>query len=419
MGRTWVSVACLALTLSMTAPARGQDAPPVPPAPGEAPAPADEAAPGFDDETEDTDATPKRRRPRAPGSEEPVERDGEPPFVSAPDASRYDRLVRNLADTTGEITLGELIDEILADVTAELALLPPNQVSPMAIRQVALGSNVKPAFAKQLKAAIVSAVHTGTRLRLRHCVECAATRTRIEGDEWVVTRGIVTTEELRDVGRRLGVRAFLDVSFGFDPESSVVEIHFELIRASDALILWAETFRADETTPLLLRSSDAPVRRDQRLRDLQLLLEGRPFFGYAVSTGFALIPYDAPDGDITGATVGFRVYERFGRDRRVMFGLDVLGFLNTERLAGAFLSAGAWWVPLPPTFIFPELRLGGKAGAFIAGSEGNAAAFQLGGEALLRYRFGVYAYAMFMTTSNFQGRDLGGLGVNTGLSFNW
>jgi len=133
-----------------------------------------------------------------------------------------------------------------------------------------------------------------------------------------------------------------------------------------------------------------------------------------------LIPYDdIVDGDITGASAGFRVYERFGTDRRVMFGLDVVGFLNTERLAGAFLSGGAWWVPIPPDFIFPELRLGAKAGAFIAGSEGNAAAFQLGAEVLLRYRFGLYLYALFMTNSEFDGGTLGGVGFSTGLSFNW
>jgi hypothetical protein len=106
-----------------------------------------------------------------------------------------------------------------------------------------------------------------------------------------------------------------------------------------------------------------------------------------------------------------------------MFGLDLMGFLNTTRLAGGVLSAGAWWVPLRPDLVNPELRIGGKGGAFIAGSQGNAAIFQLGAEVLLRYRFGLYLYALFMTKSLYnagQGDfELGGVGMATGISFNW
>jgi hypothetical protein len=384
--------------------------PPVPPAPDEAPAGEVPPDPGFEDPAPAPPAK-KRPAPAEPLGRDPVRR----PDPVGPD----ERLIRDINATRGEISLAELIDEVMADVTAELATFPTVRMSPLAIRQVALGANVKPAFADKLRASVVAALHAGTEIRVRRCVECEATRTRIQDGQWIVTKGVVATDELVALGARLGVNAFMDLAFGFDPESGVVELHFEIIRASDALILWAETFRADETTPMLLRASDAPQRRAERLEDLQMLLEGRPYFGYAASAGFVLVPYDHPEGDITGASAGFRVYERFGTDRRIMFGLDVMGFLNTTRLAGAFLSAGGWWIPIPPDFVWPELRVGGKAGAFIAGSEGNAAVFQLGAEALLRYRFGVYAYAMFMTKSAFVDGTLGGVGFSTGLSFNW
>ena len=102
-----------------------------------------------------------------------------------------------------------------------------------------------------------------------------------------------------------------------------------------------------------------------------------------------------------------------------MFGLDIMGFFNPERLSGGLLSAGSWWIPIRPDLVNPELRIGAKAGAFIAGTEGNAAVFQLGAELLLRYRFGIYAYVLFMTKSPFAGQDLGGVGMAAGLSFNW
>jgi hypothetical protein len=138
-----------------------------------------------------------------------------------------------------------------------------------------------------------------------------------------------------------------------------------------------------------------------------------------------ILPSNDPvNGDVYGATAGYRIYERFGTERRVMFGLDLTGFLNTSRLAGAVVSAGSWWIPFRPDLINPELRLGTKAGAFIAGTSGNAAVFQLGAEVILRYRFGLYAYILFMTKSEFPPNQnppvyLGGVGGATGMSFNW
>lgn len=371
-----------------------------------------EVTPGFD--------TARSARRSPPGqSFEPEEEDPTRP-VNVPDQGDNERLIDQMVATTGEVTLAELIDEILSDVIAELAARPKQWFSPLAIRQVSLGANVVPSFARKLKSTITSHIHAGTDVRVVRCLECDATRTRIEDGKWTITRGLIDTRELREVANKIGAKSFMDVSFGFDPESGVLEMDFAVVRASDSLVLWADSFRADETTPLLQRSSEAPIRRKDRLRDLEMLLEGRPYYGYVATAGFMILPYDDPvQGDITGATAGYRIYERFGLDRRVMFGLDITGFLNTTRLAGAVISAGSWWVPIRPDLTNPELRLGAKAGAFIAGSEGNAAMFQLGAELLLRYRFGLFGYVMFMTTSQFLGRDLGGVGFATGISFNW
>lgn len=74
----------------------------------------------------------------------------------------------------------------------------------------------------------------------------------------------------------------------------------------------------------------------------------------------------------------------------------------------------------------PELRVGGKAGALIVGNQGNTTVFQLGAEVLLRYRFGLYAYATYTLGADFTPADGGnqgtlgdGLGASAGLSFNW
>lgn len=332
-----------------------------------------------------------------------------------------DQLIEDLAETTGEVTLPELVDEILADVVAEIAARPASWVSPLAIRTVQLGANVEPGYGRRLVAALVTSLHAGTDVRVVECLECQATRTEIVDGRWVMRRGLASSAEAKRVAASIGAKTYLDLSFGFEPEADLVQVDVSIVRASDAVVLWSDSFRADSTTPMLLRSSFAPQRRKDRLRDLEMLLEGRPLYGYAASAGFMLLPYDDPvEGDISGATAGFRLYERFGEDRQVMFGLDMMGFLNTERLAGGAFSAGMWWVFPRPDLVHPELRIGGKAGAFVAGSAGNAALFQLGAEVLLRYRFGLYGYLLFMTKSELEpGRFLGGLGFSAGMSFNW
>lgn len=387
-------------------------------APGEAAGDVEGGAGGTPGAEEDA-ARPRRRgRARA----EPEEEDAGRP-VSLPEAGPNERLIEDVRAATGEITLGELVEEILADVGAELDARPASWFSPMAIRRIALDPRIVPSYAAKLESAIIAVVHAGTDIRVVECVECNTTRTRLEEGQWVITRGVPTTAEMRRVAEQIGVKSFMDVEFGFDPATSVLEMSLRVVRAHDSRVLWSETFRADETTPLLMRSSQAPIRRKDRLRDLEMLLEGRPYFGYVATAGFMLLPHNDPiEGDIGGATAGYRIYERFGVDRRVMFGLDLTGFINTSRLAGGVISAGSWWIPLRPDLLNPELRLGAKAGAFIAGTAGNAAVFQLGAEVLLRYRFGLYAYVLFMTKSEFppsSGNELGGVGMSTGMSFNW
>lgn len=444
-----VVVGAVALTTVLEHPARAQSDAPVPPEPSSDEASDAEAAeegtsvrprrrtrravaPGFDgpadadaDDAEDDPAPvarPARRRARgrATGLEDPS--DPNRPVVVA-EQNTNDRLVADLNAATGEVTLTELVDEILADVVAELDLRPAKVFSPLAIRQIALGANVTPAFEARLESLVIAQLHAGTDIRVVECVECSAVRTRVVDGQWVISRGLATHADLKRVADELGLRSYLDVAFGFDPDTGVLQMDFRVVRASDSVVLWSESFRADETTPMLMRSSDAPVRRKDRLQDLEMLLEGRPLYGYVATAGFMLLPYSDPTaGDIGGATAGYRIYERFGTERRVMFGLDLTGFLNTSRLAGAVISAGSWWIPLRPDLVNPELRLGAKAGAFIAGSAGNAAVFQLGAEVILRYRFGLYGYVLFMTKSEFPpatGYELGGVGMSTGMSFNW
>ncbi|MBI2373603.1 MAG: hypothetical protein HYV07_06355 [Deltaproteobacteria bacterium] len=326
----------------------------------------------------------------------------------------------DVRSTRAEVWLAELLDEIVDDAVALIAQLPKATVSPLAIRTITLGSNVAPSMRTKVAGTIVSALRAGTEIRLIECLECRSTRAEVIGDRFVMRRGVVGAEQSKRVAKEIGAGAFLDVAFGFDRDRGVVEMDWQIVRADDATIVWADSLRVDGETAIVHRMSESPKTRLARLAELERILAGKPTFGYSVGLGFGIVPYDdAENGDITGVTLAWRIFERFGADGRVLFGLDLMGFLSPERLAGGILSAGSWWVPLRPDPSSPELRVGLKAGALLVGNQGNAACFQAGAELLLRYRFGVYGYAMFFTSSEFDSRDIGGLGANAGVSFNW
>jgi len=370
-------------------------------------------------QSETSTATASGRRDLDPVAEDeehrPIDTDGAEPGTN-------EALIRDIAAANGVVAYQEVLDEIMADVVAEIAERPAKWVSPLAIRTVRLGPNVQPGQGSRLIASMVTSIHAGSDVRMVECLECQNTRSEVRDGHWIVRRGITSRDEAKAVAAKIGAKAFMDLELEIDvANNNLIELKVMLVRADDGVMLWADTFRSDSTTPMLMRSSFAPQRRKDRLRDLEMLLEGRPYFGYAASAGFMLIPYEDPvGGDIGGATAGFRLYERLGADRQVLFGIDAMGFLNTTRLTGGIFSAGMWWVFPRPDLINPEFRLGAKAGAFVAGSAGNAAMFQLGAEVLLRYRFGVYGYLLFMTTSELvPGQNLGGLGAAVGMSFNW
>ena len=99
------------------------------------------------------------------GTADPGAEDEEHRPVEVPEPGTNERLIADIRATTGEITLPELVDEILSDVVAELASRPAKVFSPMAIRSVTLGSNVDPAYKERLVSAIVIAVHVQPQAR--------------------------------------------------------------------------------------------------------------------------------------------------------------------------------------------------------------------------------------------------------------
>lgn len=351
----------------------------------------------------------------------------EPVRRAAPTAEDRQRqasesVARQLQTSANSVTLYQLAEEMVDEALSDIADLNPSVVAPVAVRNLDVSPNLSMHFGDFVQSTFVSAVANLTDIRIKRCVACRAMRSRVEGDDWVVSLGLTEHDDLRREAERLGVKTYLDLRFHFFPEANVAAMQLELFRADDGAILWSQTYRSDATTAAILRSGDRVVGRAERVRELERKIEERPYYGHILYVGMSTIPYDGPAGAITGAALGYRLYERFGEDRRYLFGVGAEGFANfsdANGLLGAFVGATFQRELLPPNLNSLKLRTGPTVGGFFAGSEGNSFSAEWGLDAVLQFRLGAGISLMYFLPTEYAGYDLGGFGFKARASFNW
>lgn len=330
---------------------------------------------------------------------------------------------RQLQTGQGAIHIYQLVEEMVDEVVADVHdFAHIDAVSPVAVRRVGLTPNLSAEFGAFVEATLVTSLAANTDLTLKQCAACESLRSRVEDGQWVVSLGLTRQEDLRREARRLGVKAFLDAKFSWFPGANVVALNVQIVRAEDGAIMWAETYRSDATNAAILRSGDRVISRAEREKELERLLEARPYYGHMLYVGGSFIPYDGPEGGIGGAALGYRLWEKFGVDRRWMFGIGAEGFLNfspTNPLLGSFVGASISHEIFPPDLNAPTFRVGGTAAGFITGQEGNSVAFQADFDMVLQFRLGFGVSAMYFLPVSFAGADLGGFGAKARASFNW
>ena len=328
---------------------------------------------------------------------------------------------RQIQSGQDAIHIYQLVEEMVDEVLADVADLNSSAISPAAIRSVGLSPNLSKGFGEFVEATLVSALANKSDVTLKVCAACQSLRSRVEDGQWVVTLGLTRHEDLRREAQRLGVKSFLDAKFSYFPGANVVALNVRFIAAEDGRVLWAETYRSDATTAAILRSGDRVISRDERVKELERLLEARPYYGHILYVGGTYIPHDTPSGGLTGMALGYRLYEKFGPDRRWMFGIGAEGFANfgADALLGSFVGATLNYELFEPNLKRPIYRAGGTVAGFFAGNEGNSAAFQADFDVSLQFRLGVGASLMYFLPVTFAGADLGGLGYKVRASFNW
>jgi hypothetical protein len=321
------------------------------------------------------------------------------------------------------VTLGKMIDELVDELAFQLSKQDPKILTPVAIRFVRLSPNLRPSLAQSLEAKVVSRLAGLTNFEQVLCLECRAVRSRVEGDDWVVTLGATTQADLRRIGDDIGARTFMELDLNFNQVPTEVTLAAKIYRASDGHILWASAIKGDETTAAVMRTGQKPPSREEELAELNRKLERRPYFGYLVAMGFAYIGGDGPKGGYPSMNIMVRMYERFAKERRHMYGIQAEGVFDwsgDHSMFGGIISAGYWYSILKPNLNHPDFRVGATAGAFIAGTDGNTGIFQVMLEYVLQFRMAFNVGALYMVPVKYSdGFDIGGFGGATRFAFNW
>ncbi len=411
-------------------------------APGRPQAEDDEVPPQKQPARTVTATSPPRtdRVPFGPGPEPPLVQVPEPdrptripqPTLARPPAAvegvrggERDPIEDLLVRSQKGVTVGTMIDELLDELVAQLKKEDPKPLSPMAVRAVRLSPNLRPALGQALEAKLVARVGKLPNFEQVVCLECRTVRSRVEGDDWVVTFGTSTQADLRRVAADIGAKTFMEVDLNFNQVPAELTLAARIYRASDGHILFTTAIKGDETTAAILRTGQVPPSREEQLAELKRKMEQRPYFGYMVFLGTMYLGADGPLGGYMGANIGVRLFERFGWQRRHMYGIQGEGFLDwasNHALFSGIISAGYWFSILQPNLNRPDLRVGATLGGIISGTDGNSAVIQIMAEYVLQFRLAANLSALYMVPAKFTQNgteDLGGFGFAARIAFNW
>jgi hypothetical protein len=356
----------------------------------------------------------------------PSEPQGEIPAAAAITArkkvgtDRHSRLETVLATPGRDVSADDVVDEMVDEFAADVARLGAAQISPILLQRVRVSANMNPEYAHIFEARLAAAVFKAANVAMVRCVECNATRSRVEGVEWVVTRGVTTRDEARGVARKYGARTFLDVALTLRERPASVSMDVEMVRAEDSSIAFAEGYRMDAERALLYRGADRAQSREERLKELEDKLNQRPRYTAALETGVMMVTAN-PSGAFWGGLIRYRLTEKFGADRQFEGGLALAGFINPDYLAGGVLGLMLQTRIGDGNAFLPAVWLGADAGVFLTGNAGNS---PIGG-ATLRWqvgtRIGLHAAIRYMIPFQLRGKgdSFGGITPEIGVGFVW
>jgi len=205
------------------------------------------------------------------------------------EAAHPNRVEGTMVTPGHDVRADDIVDEMLDEFSVDIARLGAAKISPVLLDRVRVSANMNPEYAHIFEARLAAAVFKAANLALVRCAECDATRSRVEGGEWVVSRGVTTREQARDVAKKYGARTFLDVALTMREEPASLSMDVEVVRAEDSSIAFAEGYRMDADRAMLYRGADRAQTREERLKELEDKLNHRPRYTAAIELGMMMV----------------------------------------------------------------------------------------------------------------------------------
>jgi predicted methyltransferase MtxX (methanogen marker protein 4) len=318
-----------------------------------------------------------------------------------------------------EVLADDMVDEMVDEFAADVARLGASGVGPILIERIRVSDNVNPAYAGVLEARLVAAVLRAASVAVVRCVECTATRSRVDNGDWVVSRGITTREEAQAIAHKYGARSFLDVALSVREKPASMGMDVEMVRTEDASIAFAERYRFDGAQGMLYRGADSAQSREEKLKQLQDRLNQRPRWGQALDMGVMWI---LGGSNTTWGGVGrVQITEEFGEDREFQAGISGGGFINPSTLQGGLASAVVQVRIGRDDILAPKFWVGMDGGVLLTGS---GTAPLIGGSLkwLVGQRFALRFALRYVGTLNIPNSTAtygGGIAPEMGVSFVW
>ena len=316
------------------------------------------------------------------------------------------------------VDANDILDEMLDELAADVAKLGPARIGPILLERVRLSDNLNPDFAPVLEARLAASVARATEVALLRCVECWATRGRLDRGAWVVSRGVNGKEEIEAVARKYAARTLLTVALTLLDEPSTLAMDVELVRADDSSIAFAEQYRMNPETALLYRGVDRTQSRFKRLKELQDRIDQRPRFNHTIDFGAMAL---TSQGSLSwGVLARYALTEQFGENGAGEAGIEGGGYLRTSDFSAGLVGAVGRLRLGAGNVFASDFKLVAHGGAVLTAS---ATSFYGGAGFRWRPAVRVSVFAMADYIAPFQprknGASFGEFSPQLGLGFIW
>ena len=335
------------------------------------------------------------------------------------EAAHPNRVEGTMVTPGHDVRADDIVDEMLDEFSVDIARLGAAKISPVLLDRVRVSANMNPEYAHIFEARLAAAVFKAANLALVRCAECDATRSRVEGGEWVVSRGVTTREQARDVAKKYGARTFLDVALTMREEPASLSMDVEVVRAEDSSIAFAEGYRMDADRAMLYRGADHAQTREERLKELEDKLNQRPRYTAAIELGMMMV--DAKSGAFWGGIGRYRLTERFGGDKEWEAGLTAAGFFSPNHLGAGILGMMFQGRAGRGNVYLSEFWFGVDGGVFVTGNGANTALLGATMRWQVGTRIGLHGALRYMVpfTVGSAAEQYGGFSPEVGLGFLW